>query len=51
MSSGLVVECPCGVVLREESKERLVAEVQAHAREVHDMALDEDQVMDMARPA
>lgn len=48
--SGLVVECPCGVVIREVSQERLITEVHDHARQVHDMDLDDGQIMDMAHP-
>lgn len=47
---GLIVECPCGVTIREVKSDRLVAEVQEHARQVHDMDLDEAQIMAMAHP-
>ena len=47
----LIVECPCGVVIHEASADALVAAVQAHASDVHQMQLDVDQVLDMARPA
>jgi predicted small metal-binding protein len=47
----LIVECPCGVVIRAESEARLVPAVQRHASEVHDMQLDDQQVLDMARPS
>ena len=44
------VSCDCGKVIREASDERLVAAVQQHAREVHDMDLSRDQVLSMAEP-
>jgi predicted small metal-binding protein len=47
----LIVECPCGVVIRAASEASLVASVQSHASEVHDMRLDEQQILDMARPS
>ncbi|MEI6403877.1 MAG: hypothetical protein WCP59_17020 [Actinomycetota bacterium] len=46
-----IVECPCGVVIREEDTAALIATVQHHAHSVHQMDLDEQQVMDMAHPA
>lgn len=45
-----IVECPCGVVIREASTATLIAVVQDHASQVHGMTLDDDQVLDMARP-
>jgi hypothetical protein len=50
-SHQLIVECPCGVVIREGSAATLVPAVQRHASEVHDMNLDDQQVLDMAHPA
>lgn len=44
------VACDCGKVIREESDDRLVATVQAHAREVHKMDLTREQVLAMAEP-
>lgn len=46
-----IVECPCGVVIRQASTASLITVVQEHAAQVHGMTLDEEQVMDMARPA
>lgn len=46
-----IVECPCGVVIREGDTAALIATVQHHAHSVHQMDLDEQQVMDMAHPA
>ena len=44
------VSCDCGKVIREEGDEALVAAVQKHAAEVHDMELTRDQVLSMAEP-
>ncbi|MEX2527714.1 MAG: DUF1059 domain-containing protein [Gemmatimonadota bacterium] len=44
------VSCDCGKVIREESDDQLVAEVQRHARRVHAMELTRDQVIAMAEP-
>ncbi len=49
--SGQLIECPCGTVLRGDGVDDVVAEAQRHAREVHDMDLDDDQATAMARPA
>lgn len=47
----MLIECPCGAVLEEESPEAVMSEAQRHAREVHDMALSDEQARSMARPA
>jgi predicted small metal-binding protein len=44
------VSCDCGKVIREETDEALVAAVQEHASEVHDMDLTREQVLSMAEP-
>lgn len=44
------VSCDCGKVIREQSDDSLVAAVQAHASEVHDMDLSREQVLAMAEP-
>ena len=49
--SGQLIECPCGTVWRGDGVDDVVAEAQRHAREVHDMDLDDDQATAMARPA
>ena len=41
--------CQCGVVLRGETDDELVANTQRHAREVHNMELTREQVLAMAR--
>ena len=44
------VACDCGTTIRENGDDRLVASVQRHAREVHDMELTREQVLAMAEP-
>lgn len=44
------VSCDCGATIREASDDRLVAAVQKHARDVHNMDLSRDQVLAMAEP-
>jgi predicted small metal-binding protein len=45
------VACDCGKTLRAPSDEQLVADVQKHAKDVHNMNLSRDQVLAMAEPA
>ena len=42
------VTCDCGAAINEKSDDALVEAVQKHAKEVHDMDLTRDQIMDMA---
>lgn len=42
--------CDCGHVVRGETDDELVANVQQHAREVHDMEITREQVLAMAQP-
>ena len=44
------VSCDCGKTIRESSDDQLVATVQQHAKEVHNMDLSRDQVLSMAEP-
>lgn len=44
------VSCDCGKTIREANDEQLVASVQQHAKEVHNMDLSRDQVLSMAEP-
>ena len=46
-----VMRCDCGHVVRGETDEELVAKVQEHAREVHDMEITKEQVLAMAQQA
>jgi predicted small metal-binding protein len=45
-----IMQCDCGHVVRGETDDELVANVQKHAREVHDMEITREQVLAMARP-
>jgi predicted small metal-binding protein len=44
---GKVVRCSCGVEMRSRDEAELIRRVQEHAREVHDLALSEEQVRTM----
>lgn len=44
------IECPCGTVLRGESDAEVISTALAHAKDVHDMDLDEEQAASMVRP-
>ena len=44
-----IMQCFCGHVVREETDDELVANVQEHAREVHDMEITKEQVLAMAQ--
>ena len=44
-----IMQCYCGQVLRGETDDELVANVQEHAREVHDMEVTREQVLAMAQ--
>jgi hypothetical protein len=39
-----VVRCSCGLALRDVDERRLIAQVQQHAKEAHDLDLNEEQV-------
>ncbi|CAN5816891.1 hypothetical protein BH18ACT11_BH18ACT11_08080 [soil metagenome] len=45
-----IMRCDCGHVVRGETDDELVDNVQQHAREVHDMEITREQVLAMARP-
>jgi predicted small metal-binding protein len=44
-----IMQCDCGYVVRGETDDELVAKVQKHAREVHDMEITRKQVLAMAQ--
>lgn len=44
-----IMRCDCGYVTRGETDDELVANVQKHAREVHDMEITKEQVLAMAQ--
>lgn len=44
------VSCDCGVVIHAASDADLIASVQAHAKQVHNMDLTPMQILNMAEP-
>ena len=50
MSGSKKVSCDCGAVIRASSDTQLIADVQAHAKTVHNMDLTPTQVLSMAEP-
>ncbi len=42
-----VVRCSCGAEVRSQDEADLIAKVQQHATEAHDLTLSDDQVRDM----
>jgi predicted small metal-binding protein len=44
-----IMRCDCGYVVRGETDDEIVANVQKHAREVHDMEITREQVLAMAQ--
>ena len=50
MAVAKIMQCFCGHVVRGDTDDELVANVQAHAREVHDMEVTREQVLAMAQP-
>lgn len=42
-----VVRCNCGVELRSANEQELIRTVQTHARESHDLSLNDEQVRSM----
>ena len=45
-----IMRCDCGHVVRGDTDDELVANVQEHAREVHDMEITREQILAMAQP-
>jgi predicted small metal-binding protein len=45
-----IVKCDCGYIVRSDNDDRLVAELQKHAKEHHKMDLSREQVLAMAQP-
>lgn len=43
------VNCDCGFMVRTVSDDELVRHVQLHAREIHQMDVDRDKALGMAR--
>jgi predicted small metal-binding protein len=46
-----IINCDCGFVVRGQNDDELVANAQAHAREVHDMEITREQVLSLAVPS
>ena len=44
------VKCDCGFVVRADNDDKLVADLQKHAKEHHKMDLSREQVLAMAQP-
>jgi predicted small metal-binding protein len=44
-----IMRCDCGYVVRGETDDEIVANVQKHAREVHNMEITREQVLAMAQ--
>ncbi len=42
-----VVRCNCGIEIRSSDEQELIQAVQAHARESHDLNLNDEQVRSM----
>ncbi len=47
MAISKVVRCSCGVELRDPDEGVLIQQVQAHARDAHDLTLSDEQVRAM----
>jgi predicted small metal-binding protein len=45
-----IIQCDCGVVVRGETDDELVANAQQHAEEVHGLELSREQALAMAHP-
>jgi predicted small metal-binding protein len=45
-----IVKCDCGFLVRSDDDNTLVAELQQHAKEHHQMNLSREQVLAMAQP-
>lgn len=43
-----VVRCSCGVEIRANDERALIEQVQTHAKEAHDLNLNDEQVLAMA---
>lgn len=48
--SGKKVSCDCGKSISAQTDDELIRQVQAHAKNVHEMDLSGEQVLAMAEP-
>lgn len=46
----MMIECPCGVVLRDDDEAGVIAAAQEHASRTHEMTLSDEQAREMAHP-
>jgi predicted small metal-binding protein len=46
----MVINCDCGFVVQGADDDELVANAQAHAREVHNMEMTAEQALSLAMP-
>ena len=46
-----VVNCPCGEVIRAETDDELVSQVQEHGKAVHQQDVTREDALAMAQPA
>jgi predicted small metal-binding protein len=44
------VKCDCGFVVRSDNDNQLVADLQKHAKEHHNLDISRDQILAMAQP-
>jgi predicted small metal-binding protein len=44
-----IMQCDCGHVIRGETDDEIVANVQEHARDVHNIEITREQVLAMAQ--
>lgn len=45
-----VVNCPCGQVMKAETDDELVRQVQQHGKDVHNQEVKREDVLAMAQP-
>jgi predicted small metal-binding protein len=45
-----VINCECGVQIRGETDDEIVANAQEHAKDAHDMEITREQALAMAQP-
>lgn len=46
-----MIKCDCGFVVRGDTDDELIKAARSHAKEVHDMDLNAEQILAMAEPA
>ena len=44
------INCPCGWTVRAETDDDLVAQVQQHAKDVHNQTATREEILAMAKP-